>query len=70
LSETIKAFKKIDTLLHCAEQTLEVCAFEFEIKSSNLRILALYRAASANFNQFGERLNATLKHLSNQNLSC
>jgi hypothetical protein len=39
-----QSFKNIDTLLHCAEQILEVCATEFETKSSNLRILALYRA--------------------------
>jgi hypothetical protein len=45
-------FKKMDTLLHCAEQTLEVCAVELETKSSNFKILALYRAPSANFNQF------------------
>jgi hypothetical protein len=51
--------------LHCAEQTLEVCAIELETKSSNLRILALYRAPSANFNQFTERQDATLKYLYN-----
>jgi len=39
-----QSFNKIDTLLHCAEQILEVCATELETKSSNLRILALYRA--------------------------
>jgi len=65
LSERIKVLNKIDTLLHCAEQTFKVCAFELEIKSSNLRILALYRAPSANFNQFIERLNAILKYLRN-----
>jgi len=48
----IKALKKIDTLLHCAEQILEIYAIELETKSCNLRILALYRAPSANFNQF------------------
>jgi hypothetical protein len=34
-------FNKVDTLVHCAEQTLEVCAVELETKSSNFRILAL-----------------------------
>jgi hypothetical protein len=65
LSERIKAFNKIDTLLHCAEQTLEVCAIELDTKSSNLRTLALYRAPYANFNQFIERLGATLKYIHN-----
>jgi hypothetical protein len=41
LSQKIKALKKIDNSLHCAEQTLEVCTTELETKSSNLRILAL-----------------------------
>jgi hypothetical protein len=36
---------KIDTS-YCAEQTSEVCATELETKSSNLRILALFRAPS------------------------
>jgi len=63
LSERIKALKKTDTSLHCTERTLEVCATELETKSSNLRILALYRAPSANFNQFIERLDVTLKYL-------
>jgi exonuclease III len=44
---------------------LEVCAVELETKSSNLRILAFYRAPSANFNQFIERLHDTLKYLYN-----
>jgi hypothetical protein len=57
-------FNKTDTLLHCAEQTLEVYAVELETKSSNL-ILALYRAPTANFNQFVEKLDATQKHLYN-----
>jgi hypothetical protein len=56
---------KIDTLLHCAEQTLEVCAVEIETKSSNLSILESYRAPSANFNQCIKRLDATLKYLYN-----
>jgi len=60
-----QSFNKTDTLLHCAQQTLEVCAIELETKSSNLRILALYRAPSTNFNQFIERLYATLKYLGN-----
>jgi hypothetical protein len=60
-----QSFTKTDTLLHCAEQTLEVCAVELETESSNLRILALYRTPSANFNQFVERLVATLKYLYN-----
>jgi len=52
-------------LLHCAEQTLEVCAIELETKSSNLRMVALYRAPSVNCNQFIERLDAMLKYLCN-----
>jgi exonuclease III len=56
---------KIDTLLPCAEQTLEVCAVALEIKSSGVSILTLYRAPSANFNQFIKRLDATLKYLYN-----
>jgi hypothetical protein len=60
-----KSFNKIDILLHCAEQTLEVCAIELETESSNFRIVALYRAPSANFNQFIERIDATLKYLHN-----
>jgi exonuclease III len=60
-----QSFNKIDTSLHCAEQTLEVRAIELEIKSSNLRILALCRVPSANFNQFIKRLDATLKYLYN-----
>jgi len=58
-------FNKIDTSLQYAEHTLEVCAVELDTKSSNLSILALYRAPSANFNQFIERLDATLKYLHN-----
>jgi hypothetical protein len=34
-----QSFNRIGTSLHCAEQTLETCATEFETKSSNLRIL-------------------------------
>jgi hypothetical protein len=60
-----QSFNKIDTSLHCAEQTSKVCAVKLETKSSNLRILALYRAPSANFNQFIKRQDATLKHLNN-----
>jgi hypothetical protein len=60
-----QSFNKSDTFLHCAEQTLEVCATELETKSSNLRILALYRAPAANFNQFIGRLDATLIYLYN-----
>jgi hypothetical protein len=60
-----QSFNKIVTLLHCAEQTLEVCALELETKSSNLRLLALFRDPSSNFNQFIERLDATLKYLYN-----
>jgi len=45
-----QSFNKIDTLLHCTEQTVEVCAVKLETKSSNLHILVLYRAPSANFN--------------------
>jgi hypothetical protein len=71
------SFNKTDTLLHCAEQTLEVCATELETESPNLRILALYRAPSENFNQFIyrvpsenfnqfiKRIDATLKYLYN-----
>jgi hypothetical protein len=44
---------------------LEVCATELETKSSNLNLLALYRAPSTKFNQFIERLDATLKYLYN-----
>jgi len=39
-----QSFNKTDTSLHYAEQTLETCATGLETKSSNLRILALYRA--------------------------
>jgi len=46
-----QSFNKIDNPIHCAEQTLEACAIELETKSSNLRILALYRVPSANFNR-------------------
>jgi hypothetical protein len=60
-----QSFNKTDTSLHSAEQSLEVCAIELETKSSNLRMLALYRAHSANFNQFIERLDVTLKYLYN-----
>jgi len=45
---------------------LEVFAIELETKSSNLRILALYRAYSENFCQFTVRLDSTLKYLYNQ----
>jgi hypothetical protein len=34
-----QSFNKTDILLHCAGQTLEDCAIEFETKSSNLRTL-------------------------------
>jgi hypothetical protein len=54
-------FNKIYTSLYCAEQTLEVCSIELETKSTNLRILALYRGPSANFNQFIKRLDTTPK---------
>jgi hypothetical protein len=47
------------------EQTLEVCPVKLETKSFNLRILALYRASSADFNQFMKRLDDTLKYLNN-----
>jgi hypothetical protein len=60
-----QSFNKIDTFLHCVEQTLEVHTVELDIKSSNLRILALYRTPSANLNQFKEKLDATLKYLYN-----
>jgi rRNA maturation protein Rpf1 len=60
-----QSFKKIDTSLHCAEQTLEVCSVELGTKSSSLRVLSLYRAPSAKCNQFIERLDATLKYLYN-----
>jgi len=60
-----QSFNKIGILLHCARRTLKVCAVELETKSSNFRILALYRAPSANFNQFIKRLDATLKYLYN-----
>jgi len=60
-----QSFEKTYALIHYAEQTSEVCATELETKSSNLRILALNRAPSANFNQFIERLDATLKYLCN-----
>jgi hypothetical protein len=36
-----QSFNKIDTLLHWAEQTLEVCATELQTKSSKLGILAI-----------------------------
>jgi hypothetical protein len=58
-----ESFNKTDTSLHCTEQTLEVCAAEHETKSSNLKILATYRAPSANFNQFIKVPDATLKYL-------
>jgi hypothetical protein len=66
-----QSFNKIDISLHCAEQTMEVCAIELKTKSSNLKILALYITPAANFNQFTERLDATLKYLYTtiQNLS-
>jgi len=38
-----QSFNKIGTLLHCTEQTLEICALEHKTKSSNLSTLALYR---------------------------
>jgi exonuclease III len=60
-----QSFNKIGILLHCTEHNLEVCATELETKSSNLRTLALYRDSFANFNQFRERLDATLKYLHN-----
>jgi hypothetical protein len=60
-----ESFNKIDAWLHCAEQTLEVCAVELETKSSNFSVLALYRVPSASFNQFMKRLDATLKYLYN-----
>jgi hypothetical protein len=44
---------------------LEVGATELETKSSKFRILASHRTPSANFNQFIERLDATLKYLYN-----
>jgi hypothetical protein len=40
-----QSFNKMDTSRHCAEQTLEVCTAELETKSSNLSIIAFYRAA-------------------------
>jgi exonuclease III len=61
-----QSFRKTDTSLHYAEWTLEACAIELETKSSTLRILTLYRAPSANLNQFIERLDATPKYLYNQ----
>jgi hypothetical protein len=54
-----------DTSFYCAEQTLELCVIELETKSSNLRILDLYRASSANCNRFIETLDAALKYLHN-----
>jgi exonuclease III len=41
-----QSFNKIDNLLHCAEQTLEVCTAELETKSYNSSIIAFYRATS------------------------
>jgi hypothetical protein len=54
-----QSFKEIDILL----PWLEICAIELETKSPALRILALYRAPSANCNQFIERLDATPKYV-------
>jgi len=34
-----QSFNQTDTLLHCAEQTLEVRVLEIQTRSSNLRIL-------------------------------
>jgi exonuclease III len=64
LSERIKPLTKF-ILLHCVEQILDLRAIELETKSTNLRILALYRAPSANFNKFIKRLDTTLKYLYN-----
>jgi hypothetical protein len=64
-----QSLNKIYISLHCTEQTLEVCAIGFETKSSTLKILAMYRALSANFNQCIQRLDATLKYLYNKKLS-
>jgi hypothetical protein len=58
-----QSFNETDTTLHYADQTLEVCAVEFETKSFNLSILALYRAPYENFNQFVKRLDATLLYI-------
>jgi hypothetical protein len=60
-----RSFNRINTSFHCAEQSLKVCAIELETKSSNLKILALYRVPFANFNQFIKRLDNTLKYLYN-----
>jgi hypothetical protein len=68
-----RSFYRIDTSLPCAKQTLEVCAIKIGTKSSNLRILVFYATPSATFNQFTERLDATLKYLYNTKsefLSC
>jgi hypothetical protein len=50
-------YNKIDILLHSTEQTLEISAIQLETN--------LYRAPSADFNQFIKRLDATLKYLCN-----
>jgi hypothetical protein len=57
------SFNKINISLHCSELTLEVCGVELETKSSDFRMLALYRAPSASLNEFIDKLNATPKIL-------
>jgi hypothetical protein len=51
LKTTERRIKALTKLIphFTVEQTLEVCADELETKSSNLSILALYRAPSAKF---------------------
>jgi hypothetical protein len=50
---------------HCKEQEFEICAIQLMTKISNLIILSLYRAPSADVNEFLRRLDETLKCLCN-----
>jgi hypothetical protein len=58
-------FDKSNILFYCIEQISEICAIQLETRASNLIILSLYRAPSADFNQFAKRLNGTIKYLYN-----
>jgi hypothetical protein len=56
-------YNKIDISHHCKEQDLEICGIHLETKASALIILSFYTDHSGDFNQFINRLNATLKYL-------
>jgi hypothetical protein len=56
-------FNNIDISHLFKVQDLEICAIQLAIKSANLIILSMYRAASGDINEFLKRLDAILKYL-------